>query len=204
MTESPDLPREKITGLLLAGGMGRRMGGADKGLLELAGQAMAARVLARLRPQVGSVMINANRSLEQWQAFGDPVFGDVIGGYSGPLAGVHAGLGRCSSDWMLTVPCDSPFFPEDLADRLAQGAASAGADLAVARCEGYLQPVFALMRRTVLPSLEAFLAGGERKIDRWFALLAMVAVEFPDPAAFANINTPDELAAVQGQQAAER
>ncbi len=193
--------REAITGLLLAGGMGRRMGGVDKGLVTISGQAMAAWALARLRPQVGDVLINANRSRDQWQAFGDPVVGDVIAGYAGPLAGIHAGLGQCRRDWMLTVPCDSPCFPMDLASRLAQAAGAAMADLAVARAEGRIQPVFALMRRTVLPSLALFLAGDGRRVDQWFESLAIVEVDFPDAAAFANINTPEELATLHATEA---
>ena len=183
-----------MTGLLLAGGLGRRMGGADKGLMAIEGRPMAAWVLDRLRPQVGQVLINANRSLDEWQGYGAPVVSDVIGGFSGPLAGVHAGLLACATPWMATVPCDSPFFPRDLVARLAAGAAAAGADLAVARSDGRLQPVFVLLRRDLLPSLEHFLHGGGRKIECWLDEVKLAVVDFDDTAAFANINTPEELA----------
>lgn len=183
-----------VTGLLIAGGLGRRMGGVDKGLMVIDGKPMASWVLERLRPQVGQVLINANRNLEEWQGYGVPVVSDIIGGFSGPLAGVHAGLLACATPWLVTVPCDSPFFPHDLVTRLAAGAAAAGADLAVVRSEQRLQPVFALLRRKLLPSLEHFLQGGGRKIDRWFEEVKIAVVDFDDTAAFANINTPEELA----------
>lgn len=182
-----------ITGLILAGGMGRRMGGVDKGLLAFDGAPMARRVLERLRPQVGPLLINANRELEEWKRFGLPVVSDEIGGFSGPLAGVHAGLLACRTPWLLTVPCDSPFFPQDLATRLAAAIEIAGCDLAVARCDGRLQPVFALLRRELLPSLDAFLRADGHKIVRWFEQIAFVPVDFDDAAAFANINTPEDL-----------
>ena len=186
-----------VTGLLLAGGLGRRMGGADKGLVALDvldGRPMASWVLDRLRPQVGHMLINANRYLEQWQTYGDRVISDEFGGFSGPLAGVHAGLLASSTPWLVTAPCDSPFLPSDLVTRLGNSVVNAGVDLAVVRTEGQLQPVFALMRREVLPSLDAFLREGGRKIDRWFDAIKITAVDFDDAAAFANINTPEELA----------
>lgn len=189
------IAKTDITGLLLAGGMGRRMGGSDKGLLELAGLSMAARVLERLRPQVGSLLINANRSLEIWHEFGNPVIGDTIGGFSGPLAGIHAGLIACPTPWLVTAPCDSPFLPHDLVARLAAAASSAAAELAVVRSEGQLQPVFLLVNHNALPGLAAFLAEGGRKIDSWIARQKVVVVDFEDGSAFANINTPEELAA---------
>jgi molybdopterin-guanine dinucleotide biosynthesis protein A len=110
-----------ITGLLLAGGMGRRMGGRDKWLLDLDGQTMASRVIERLLPQVGRLPINANRNLDTWRAYGLPVVSDQIGGFSGPLAGMHAGLRACSTPWLLTVPCDSPFLPLDLVSQPGYG-----------------------------------------------------------------------------------
>lgn len=193
MPDAFQIPTADITGLLLAGGMGRRMGGADKGLIALDGVPMASRVLERLRPQVGPLLVNANRHLEQWRDYGLPVVSDEIGGFSGPLAGVHAGLLASTTPWLLTVPCDSPFFPDDLARRLAAALAVSGAQLAVARCEGRLQPVFALLRRELLASLEAYLQGGGRKMETWFDAVGSIAVDFDDMAAFANINTPAEL-----------
>lgn len=193
-TQAQAIAPSAVTGLLLAGGLGRRMGGVDKGLVAIEGQPMAAWVLERLRPQVGQVLINANRNLDEWRSYGAPVVTDVIGGFSGPLAGVHAGLLACASPWLATVPCDSPFFPRDLVARLAAGASAAGADLAVVRSDSRLQPVFALLRRDLLPSLETFLHGGGRKIELWFGEVKLAVVDFDDTAAFANINTPEELA----------
>lgn len=185
-----------ITGLLLAGGMGSRMGGVDKGLVEFAGRPLAAWVLERLTPQVGRVLVNANRGLETWRTFGHPVISDRIEGYAGPLAGLHAGLAACTTPWLATAPCDSPLLPADYVARLAAAAIDADADLAVASTEGRWQPVFALLRNALLGPLEEYLHGGGRKIDRWFAGTRHVVVEFEDPAAFANINTPDELRAL--------
>ena len=193
MSNPLEIPTADITGLLLAGGMGRRMGGVDKGLIALDGVPMASMVLERLRPQVGALLINANRHLDRWQAYGLPVVSDEIGGFSGPLAGVHAGLLASTTPWLLSVPCDSPYFPLDLARRLAAAAAVSGAKLAAARSDGRLQPVFALLRRDLLPLLEAYLQGGGRKMETWFDAVGSIAVDFDDMAAFANINTPAEL-----------
>ena len=198
-TGSRDAPA--ITGVVLAGGLARRMqdGGSDidKGLVAFRGRAMVAHVLERLAPQVDRLLINANRNQGEYRRFGHAVVGDAIAGYAGPLAGLHAGLQAAATEWVVTVPCDSPFFPHDLVARLLQAAQDDGADLAVARTGEQPHPVFALVRRTLLPDLEQFLASGQRKIDRWYAPLHTVTVDFPDPAAFSNINTPDELAAFE-------
>lgn len=185
-----------ITGLLLAGGLGRRMGGQDKGLVNFDGKPIAGRVVERLQPQVGSFLINANRNLTTWQNFGVPVVSDVVGGFSGPLAGIHAGLTVCKTPWLVTAPCDSPFLPANLVEKLAEQAAAHQADIAVARCAGRLQPVFALLRTSLRPSLERQLHSGQRKIQAWLDTLNSVIVDFPDPAEFLNINTPEELASV--------
>lgn len=182
-----------VTGLVLAGGLGRRMGGVDKGLQPLNGKPMVAWVLERLRPQVGTLLINANQNLEAYQRFGYGVIADRICGFAGPLAGFHAGLAACTTPLLVTVPCDSPFVPLDLVARLYNGLEQEGAELAVARSGGQLQPVFALVRRETLQSLAAFLAGGGRKVDAWFASLAVAKVDFPDTQLFANINTREEL-----------
>ena len=194
--------RAAITGLVLAGGLARRMqdGGSDvdKGLVPFRGRPMVAHVLARLAPQVDRLLVNANRNQDAYRALGHPVVADAIAGYAGPLAGLHAGLKAATTEWVVTVPCDSPFFPPDLVARLLQAAQAEDADLAVARTGQQPHPVFALVRRALLPGLEAFLAGGQRKIDRWYAPLRTVEVDFPDEAAFSNINTPAELAALEG------
>jgi len=185
----------QICGLVLAGGQGRRMGGVDKGLQVLRGRPMIEHVLERLRPQVGEVLINANQNLERYGAWGCPVVTDAVGGFAGPLAGLHAGMRSTQQPLILTVPCDSPFLPLDLAARLEAGLVAAGADLAVAKTYDQPHPVFALVRTAVLPHLEAFLARGERKIDLWYASLRVVEVPFDDQeAAFSNINTPQDLA----------
>ncbi len=186
--------RDAITGLVLAGGLGRRMGSTDKGLRCLNGQPMVAAVIARLLPQVGRLLINANQNFERYAAFGHPVVADDIPGFAGPLAGLHAGLRRAETEFILTAPCDSPLLPADLAQRLGGALEAAGAELAVARTGAQPHPVFALTRRRVLPGLQAYLATGGRRIDRWYADLTVVEVAFDDEAdAFLNINTTEEL-----------
>lgn len=185
-----------VTGIVLAGGMGRRMGGVDKGLVLLSGQPMVAHVLARLAPQVGALVINANQNPERYAAFGHPVVPDDVGGFAGPLAGLHAGMSRATTPYVATAPCDSPFLPDDLVARLAAGMTRERAQLAVAHTFAQPHPVFALVERSVFPHLTAFLRDGGRKIDAWYATLRVVAVPFDDEeAAFRNINTADELAA---------
>jgi molybdopterin-guanine dinucleotide biosynthesis protein A len=190
--------RDTITGVVLAGGLGRRMGGEDgsldKGLRTLRGRPMAAHVLERLAPQVGVLAINANRHLDAWRAFGVPVWPDLVEGYAGPLAGLHAAMTHGSSPWLVTAPCDSPFLPADLVERLARAVVQADAQIAVARTGGQVHPVFALVERSLCAHLEAFLASGRRRIDAWYAPLRVVEVDFEDEAAFRNINTADDLA----------
>jgi molybdopterin-guanine dinucleotide biosynthesis protein A len=181
-----------VTGIVLAGGQGRRMGGVDKGLQLLHGKAMVAHVLARLAPQVSEILINANQNPQAYAAFGHRVVPDAIGGFAGPLAGLHAGLGAASHALALTVPCDSPFLPADLFTRL-QGKMGDN-DLAVAKTGTQPHPVFALVKTSVRKNLEAFLSAGGRKIDAWYSTLKVVEVPFDDEAdAFRNINTREEL-----------
>ena len=181
-----------ISGVILAGGLGRRMGGVDKGLQPLRGKAMVEHVLARLAPQVDEIVINANQNHERYAAFGHRVVSDRIGGFAGPLAGLHAGLAAVSRPLAVTVPCDSPFLPADLVERLQRSLGSN--DLAVAKTGDQPHPVFALVRLSVAENLHAFLAGGGRKIDAWYAALRVVEVQFDDEAdAFRNINTLEEL-----------
>ena len=181
-----------VTGIVLAGGQGRRMGGVDKGLQRLHGKPMVAHVLERLAPQVDDIVVNANQNLDAYGAFGHRVVPDAIGGFAGPLAGLHAGLGAASQPLAVTSPCDSPFLPADLVARLV--AALGENDLAVAKTGAQPHPVFSLARVAVRGHLEAFLASGGRKIDAWYATLKVVEVPFDDEAdAFRNINTMDEL-----------
>lgn len=190
---------EAITGLVLAGGQARRMGGGDKGLRPFRGRSLVEHAIVRLQTQVDALIINANQNLESYRALGYPVVSDssVVEAFAGPLAGLHAGLCACSTPLLLTVPCDSPLLPLDLVARLSEALAANAADLAVARSASGLQPVFSLCRRRLLDHLTNYLDGGGRKMDRWYAALKMVAVDFPDEAAFVNINTLAELEALQ-------
>ena len=158
-----------ISGIVLAGGQGRRMGGVDKGLQLLHGRPMIDHVLERLRPQVGEIVINANQNLDRYQGFGHRVVSDAIGGFAGPLAGLHAGLQAITNPVGVTVPCDSPFLPADLVARLHDHLGDN--DLAVAKTGNQAHPVFALVRQSVAGNLESFLASGGRKIDAWYAAL---------------------------------
>ena len=181
-----------VSGVVLAGGQGRRMGGVDKGLQALRGKPMAQWALERLAPQVDEILINCNQNLDAYARFGYRLVPDEIGGFAGPLAGLHASLKAAAHPLVVTVPCDSPFLPSDLVSRLKQHLN--GKDLAVAKTGDQPHPVFSLVRRDVLANLEAFLRSGGRKIDAWYASLATVEVSFDDEAdAFRNINTLDEL-----------
>jgi len=194
-----DHPAPAITGLVLAGGQGRRMGTIDKGLVPLGGRPMVAHVLERLGPQVDDILINANQHTAEYAAFGHRVIADAIGGFAGPLAGLQVGLANARHELVATVPCDSPFLPADLVARLAAALEAEAADLAVARTFDQPHPVFALVRRAVLPHLTRFLEGGGRKIDAWYSALRTVEVPFDDEAqAFRNINTTDELRQADG------
>ncbi len=181
-----------ISGIVLAGGQGRRMGGVDKGLQILRGKPMVEWVLERLIPQVSEIVINANQNTERYASLGHRVVGDELSGFAGPLAGLHAGIKAARHPLVVTVPCDSPFLPEDLVARLRNGLADN--DIAVARTGEQPHPVFALVRANVLDNLESFLRGGGRKIDAWYGALRFVEVPFDDEAeAFRNINTLEEL-----------
>ena len=194
------IDKNDITGLILAGGRGSRMGGVDKGLQNHHGMPLALHALLRLQPQVGAMLINANRNLGAYESMGAPVWPDALPDYPGPLAGMLAGLERCTTPYLVTVPCDTPNFPDDLVERLAN-ALEGDEDIAmVATREGselVRQPVFLLMKTTLLESLVAYLHAGERKIDPWTAQHRRVLVEFEDPAAFFNANTLEELRQLQ-------
>lgn len=196
------IPRTDITGLVLAGGRGSRMGGVDKGLEAHAGLPLARHALLRLGPQVGRLMISANRHLGEYASMGVPVWPDGVPGFAGPLAGWMAGLAHCETPWMVSVPCDSPHFPVDLVSRLAAAAVAAGAPVAMAATrEGDLvrpQPVFTLMHISVLDSLAQHLQRGEHTVQRWARSHPCVDVVFDDPSAFANANTLDELRQLSG------
>ena len=186
-------PRNDVTGVILAGGLGRRMGGVDKGLVELAGRPMIEHVLDALGPQVGSLVINANRNLERYSAYGHPVINDTLQGYMGPLAGVLSAMQRLATGVLVTVPCDAPLLAPDLVSRLYDACMAQGADVAVATDGRRQQPVFLLLRAGTASALESYLAGGGRKIDTWFARLRLAEADFSDaPDTFVNVNDPDE------------
>ncbi len=185
-----------ITAVVLAGGQGRRMDGVDKGLVLLDGAPLVEHVAARIEPQVGAMLVNANRNAERYRALGYDVVADALPGYAGPLAGVAAALAVVRTPYLLTVPCDTPRLLDDLVPRLAHALTAARAAIAAARTGTQRQPVVALMRRDVAPSLAAFLERGGRKVDEWQATLATVNVDFADEAdAFINLNTRADVAA---------
>ena len=188
-----DYPAEAISGLVLAGGLARRMGGIDKGLVVLAGKPMIEHVLAGLAPQVGRVLINANRNLEQYGGYGYEVVSDTLEGYLGPLAGALSALEVIDTEFLLTVPCDSPLVAPDLAGRMYVALQLRQADLAVAHDGRRLQPVFLLLKRGLTADLEAYLASGERKIDRWFARYRVAEADLSHrPDSFINVNEPED------------
>jgi molybdopterin-guanine dinucleotide biosynthesis protein A len=201
------ISEQDITGLILCGGRGTRMGGVDKGLQNHLGLPLALHALLRLQMQVGHVLINANRNLAAYESMGVPVWPDpmaAFGDYPGPLAGWLAGLEHCETPYLLTVPCDTPQFPQDLAARLAQALEAEDADIAMAACleDGHLQvqPVFCLLKTSLIESLVAFLTGGQRKIDKWTAQHRCATVVFDDAAAFFNANTAEDLRTLAAQQ----
>lgn len=184
---------EPVTGLILAGGEGRRVGGADKGLLDWRGKPLVEHVIERLAPQVDALLISANRNLEDYMDFGYPVVTDATSERLGPLAGIEAGLRACATPWLVTCPCDCPRLPLDLVARLLAAATENNAKLAVATTASGIQPTFMLCRSGLLPVLSAALKAGERRVRDWCHCQRAVEVPFPDAAAFANFNTPDAL-----------
>jgi len=195
------IDKQQITGIVLAGGRGSRVGGVDKGLQNHKGVPLAMHALLRLQPQVGEMMINANRNLSAYESMGVPVWPDAQADFPGPLAGVLVGLERCETAYLVTVPCDTPNFPLDLVERLTEALDAQQADIAMAAAreggEIIAQPVFCLLKATLLESLVKYLQGGQRKIDRWTALHRVAIVVFDDASAFDNANTVDELQRLQ-------
>jgi molybdopterin-guanine dinucleotide biosynthesis protein A len=191
-----------ITGLILAGGRAQRMGGMDKGLVPFMNKPLIEHAIARLAPQVGTILINANRNHDRYAQYGHAVIADQHPDFAGPLAGFAAGLEHCNTEYLLSVPCDSPVFPLNLSEQLLEEMISTQSDLVYASSVDtsgaiWTQPVFCLMRRSVQQSLQDFLAQEGRKIDRWFETLPSSTVIFTDEAAFANTNTPEELQALE-------
>ena len=194
---APAIAPADITGLVLAGGRGSRMNDSDKGLQLLGGRALAQHALERLRPQVGSVCISANRNLDSYRAFGMPVVTDSFPDFPGPLAGIHAGLRQCITPWAACVPCDVPALPLDLVNRLAQALAESGADLAYAATGADAthrpHPACCLLRVSLLPSLQSYIENGGRKVLAWHAAQRCVEVHFADAYTFRNINSLADL-----------
>ncbi len=190
----PTASRDPVSGVVLAGGLGSRMGGVAKALLPLHGRPMIAHVVDRLRPQVQELFVNANADEAPYAAFGDRVVPDEIPGRPGPLAGLHAGLVNARHPWLLAVPCDSPNLPSDLGARLMEAAGRAGAEIAVASAGGRIHPVFCLLSSALAQPLGDHLLGGGRAVMRWFETRRFVVVDFEDAEGFANVNTPTDLA----------
>lgn len=192
-------PRERVTAGILAGGRATRMGGIDKGLVELHGRPMIEYVLDALRDQTARMLINANRSFDRYDRYGARVVRDTQEGFLGPLAGIASMMAVADTEWLLTSPCDSPQVPSDLGPRLWQAVARDNADIGVAHSGERLEPVFALLRCSLRASLEAYLGAGERKIDRWYQQQHMATADFADcPQMFVNVNSlaeRDDLAA---------
>jgi molybdopterin-guanine dinucleotide biosynthesis protein A len=192
---------EDITGLILAGGRGMRMGQKNKGLQSLNAEPMIMHVLRRISPQVGSTIINANQDIPEYKKFNTPVFSDVFTGYAGPLAGIHCGLKNCKTNYLVSVPCDSPFLPLDLVGRLSTALAENDAQIAVVNTvikdgdgdSHSQQPVFSLLRSDLVNHLEDFLQTGGRKVSAWYKSLRVIEVTFEDLESFRNINTLAEL-----------
>ncbi|KAB8043541.1 molybdopterin molybdotransferase MoeA [Janthinobacterium aquaticum] len=202
------IEQHSITGLVLAGGLATRMGRVDKAMLPLHGQSLLQHIVQRLAPQVGLLAINVNTPTEQYAALGLPLWPDDLADHCGPLAGLQSGLRRAATPYVLSVPCDTPMLPPDLVQRLAAGLEAAGADLAIAVTEEVdaggqrlrrRHPVFCLVGTSALPQLDAYLASGERKVSAWHGPLRVAEVLFENELAFRNINTPEQLAALEAE-----
>lgn len=189
-----------VTAIILAGGRASRMGGVDKGLMPLYKSTLISHVLAKLKPQVDAIIINANRELESYKALGYPVFNDEITDFAGPLAGIQVGLKHTSSEYLLTAPCDCPLLPEHLCNKLLMALEKHHADIAIATSNGNDHPVVCLCKTTLLDSLNEYLHQGGRKVSAWQKSLNHVYVDFSEaPDAFTNINTLDDLKSLQSR-----
>ena len=192
--------RSNITAVILAGGRGRRLGGQDKGLVELDGKPLIEHILDAIASQVDRVTINANRNQQSYANYGYPVINDNMADYQGPLAGFAAALSACNTDYIVTLPCDGPYVPENLVERLCNALIENNADLAVAHDGQRMQPVYALIPRSLLGSLQAFLDTGDRKIDLWYARHSTAQADFSDiTETFFNINTAEDHLSINKQ-----
>ena len=192
---------KNITAVILAGGMGRRMGGEDKGLIEFDGQPIIEILIGLLKQQGIDIVINANRNQDRYQTYGLPVISDDLDDFQGPLAGFAVAMKSVNTEYILTLPCDGPFLVENFAEQFIQTASQTGAPICVADDGERLQPVYALMRTDLIASLEAFLQSGDRKIDRWYAQHDFARVDFSaQKHMFGNINKPEDRQALLKQQ----
>jgi len=200
MATETRIPVADISAVILAGGRARRMDGEDKGLVELGGRPLLDYIISALRPQVGEILVNANRNLEHYRAFGYPVVEDIMGDFCGPLVGMATGMQATGKPWLLAVPCDSPFVPAQLAATLGHALVNEQAELSVAHDGGRMQPVFALLDCRLLPSLLDYLNGGGRKIDTWYAQHRLVLADFSSvPETFLNLNSPEDKAELESR-----
>ena len=198
-TQEPTYPKNRITGVILAGGRARRMGGRDKGLMRFAHRHLAEHAAGVLAPQVGALLVNANRNGRIYRELGYTVVPDAVGGYPGPLAGMASGMQAASTPYVVTVPCDAPFAPPDLVARLYGAMAADRAEIGVVHDGERAQPVFALLRSSLAQSILDFLAGGDRKVMLWYARHRVAWVDFSHrPGAFLNVNTPKEKGVLEG------
>ncbi len=189
---------DNVTGLILAGGLARRMDGRDKGLIPFCGIAMAQRIALKLQQQCNAILVNANRNTREYEKFGYAVISDELPDYQGPLAGMLTGLNNILTPWMVTAPCDGPFIASDYVNRMKSAIDSNRHSIAVASCNDRIQPVYALINKSQMGSLERFLDSGERKIDKWYEQHNFSVVDFSDtPQMFENINTPEQLQALE-------
>ena len=185
---------DNITGIILAGGQARRMNGQDKGLVQLNKKPMIEYVLDAIKPQVGTIIINANRNRTIYEAYGFPVVADQIEGYCGPLAGMASGIQAANTPFIVTAPCDSPLIPDNLVQKLFSILQNEDAEICTAHANGRLQPVFTLLKTELLPSMLEFLNNGERKIDKWFEKHRLSIADFSgQPDTFINVNSAEEL-----------
>lgn len=191
------IDKQTVTAVVLAGGRGKRLGGKDKGLIPFEGKPLIEYILAAISPQADAVIINANRNQARYADFGYPVISDDMADFQGPLAGFAAALSACNTDYIVTLPCDGPYVPADLVTRLAAAREANHAEIAVAHDGQRMQPVYALIPRSLLASLQGFLAAGDRKIDLWYARHDTALADFSDVTeTFFNINTEDDRSAM--------
>jgi molybdenum cofactor guanylyltransferase len=192
--------KHDVTAVILAGGRGRRMDGQDKGLVQLAGRPLIEYVIDAIKPQVETILLNANRNLDQYSRYGYPVIPDALGEFQGPLAGYVAALQHATTRYIVTMPCDGPFVPRDLVERLIKAFTADNAEIAVAHDGERLQPVYSLIPVSMATSLCAFLDTGERKIDLWYKQHRTVLADFSDsPETFRNINTAEQRDRLQNE-----